>query len=107
MRVDFNSTDPNFGFDLTGCTKEFQQFNEDYISAYGAPIYFLERGGCTFTHKSRIAGKTGKMLIIADNSDVEDVDKIIMGDDFSGEKVMIPVVMVSRKDGALLHDFLL
>lgn len=47
------------------------------------------------------------MLIIADNSDVEDVDKIIMGDDFSGEKVMIPVVMVSRKDGALLHDFLL
>lgn len=47
------------------------------------------------------------MLIIADNSDQEDVDKIVMGDDLSGNKILMPVVMVSKNDGTLLKEFLL
>lgn len=39
------------------------------------------------------------MLIIIDNSDETDVNKIIMLDDLSGVKIMIPVVMISKNDG--------
>jgi len=46
----------------------------------------VERGNCTFVKKASEASKTGKMLIIADNSDEEDVSNIIMGDDLSGKK---------------------
>lgn len=73
------------------------------------------------------------MLIIADNSDEEDVSKIVMGEDLSGndqaegadlvrwmkvlnlhllppstlgETIMIPVVMISKNDGAMIRDFL-
>lgn len=67
----------------------------------------MERGNCTFVKKASGASKAGKMLIIADNSDQEDVDKIVMGDDLSGNKILMPVVMVSKNDGTLLKEFLL
>jgi len=56
------------------------------VREYGAPIFLAERGNCSFVRKAVGASKAGKMLIIVDNSDEEDVDKIIMGDDLSGKK---------------------
>lgn len=91
---------------LLGCRNDFQRFNEEYIAEFGSPIYFVERGNCTFTRKASNAARSGKMLIIADNSDEEDVAKIIMGEDLSGETIMIPVVMISKNDGAMIRDFL-
>ena len=64
---------------------------------YGAPIFFVERGNCTFVKKASGASKAGKMLIIADNSDQEDVDKIVMGDDLSGTQKRTIILKVLRK----------
>ncbi|EAR87352.1 PA domain protein (macronuclear) [Tetrahymena thermophila SB210] len=91
--------------DTSGC-KSYQQFNDAYIQSYGSPIYIVDRGYCTFVRKASLAAKTGKMLIIIDNSDNEDVTESIMGDDLSGEKVRIPVVMISKKDGQKIKSLL-
>ncbi|KAL4494047.1 hypothetical protein ABPG72_016003 [Tetrahymena utriculariae] len=97
----FNKT----AFDTSGC-KPFQQFNEAYIQRYGSPIYIVDRGYCTFVRKASLAAKTGKMLIIVDNSDKDDVSESIMGDDLSGVQIKIPVVMVSKKDGNKIKSLL-
>ncbi|KAL4465896.1 hypothetical protein ABPG74_004133 [Tetrahymena malaccensis] len=91
--------------DTSGC-KSYQKFNDEYIQQYGSPIYIVDRGYCTFVRKASLAAKTGKMLIIIDNSDKEDVTESIMGDDLSGEKVKIPVVMVSKQDGQRIKSLL-
>lgn len=82
-KIDVN---PN-QLDLSGCNRDFQQFNEKYVQEYGNPIYFLDRGNCSFIKKSGNASKYGKMLIVADNSNVTDVDNLIMSDDLSGKSM--------------------
>ncbi|KAL4494048.1 hypothetical protein ABPG72_016004 [Tetrahymena utriculariae] len=91
--------------DTSGC-KYYQQFNDVYIQKYGFPIYIVDRGYCTFVRKANLAAKTGKMLIIIDNSDKDDVSESIISDNLSGEKIKIPVVMVSKKDGNIIKSLL-
>lgn len=46
-----------------------------------------------------MAEKSGKMLIIVDNTGVDDVSNIIMQDSLSSIVITIPVVIISQKDG--------
>jgi len=80
-KIDFNS----INLDLFGCDSNFQQFNDEYVQAYGNPIYFLDRGNCPFTTKARNAAKYGKMLIIADNTNVTDIDQLVLSSNLSGK----------------------
>lgn len=101
--VTLNLTNP----EVRGCKNDYQQFNDEYVAEYGSPIYFVERGNCSFVKKASGASKSGKMLIIADDSDQRDIDDIVMADDLSGNKIQMPVLMISKKDGITLKEFLI
>ena len=49
------------------------------------PIIFIKRGKCSFVTKAYYAQIVGaKMVVIIDNNEYENVDKIVMSDDGHG-----------------------
>jgi hypothetical protein len=72
-------------------------------------IIMVRRGKCSFVTKVRIAREKGAhAVIIVDKEDSKlessDIQRIIVADDGYGDKVKIPSMLISRKDGALLID---
>lgn len=66
----------------------------------------MDRGECSFVKKVRNIEKAGGSLaVIIDNSDY-DVKDIIMSDDGTGAGIRIPSMLISKKDGKILKDFL-
>ena len=71
------------------------------------PIFLVDRGGCSFVTKVRnIQNNGGSLAVIIDDKIDEDVTKVIMSDDGTGAGITIPSMLISRKDGELLKQFL-
>lgn len=72
-----------------------------------SPIVIVERGGCSFVKKVRnIEHAGGRLAIIIDAKD-EDIENVIMVDDGNGNGIRIPSMMIGKRDGGYIKDFLL
>jgi hypothetical protein len=70
------------------------------------PFVLANRGGCSFVKKVRNIEDAGfSMGIVVDHSD-EDIGDIVMSDDRTGAGIRIPSMLISKKDGQKLIDFL-
>lgn len=70
-----------------------------------APIVMVNRGTCKFIEKARnIQNAGGKVALIVNNDDT-DPTSVIMSDDGTGSDIMIPLVLISKKDGEILKDY--
>ena len=70
------------------------------------PFMLADRGSCSFVQKVRNMEDAGAAVgIVVDNSD-ESVDNVVMSDDGSGAGIRIPSMLISKKDGMKLIDFL-
>jgi hypothetical protein len=70
------------------------------------PFMIAARGGCTFVTKVSNMEEVGVAVGIVVDDAAEDVDDIIMSDDGSGAGIRIPSMLISKKDGDKLLDFL-
>jgi hypothetical protein len=65
-----------------------------------------DRGHCSFVEKVRNMELLGAALgIVVDNTD-ESIENIVMSDDGTGNGIRIPSMIISKKDGMKLLDFL-
>lgn len=65
-----------------------------------------DRGECSFVDKVRNMEDAGAAIgIVIDNTD-EPIETVVMSDDGSGAGIRIPSMMISKKDGQKLIDFL-
>lgn len=46
------------------------------------------------------------LAIIIDNKDNEEVDRVIMADDGTGINLTVPAMLISKKDGDILTNYL-
>ena len=68
----------------------------------------VDRGECSFVTKVRNIEKAGGSLaVIINDNDDRSIKDIIMSDDGTGAGIRIPSMLISKKDGKLLKDFLL
>jgi len=71
------------------------------------PFMVAARGGCTFVTKVRNMEDIGVAVgIVIDDDGKENVTDIVMSDDGSGSGIRIPSMLISKKDGDKLLDFL-
>jgi len=71
-----------------------------------ATFILVERGGCPFTTKVRNVEEAGASLaIIIDNKD-ENVEMINMIDDGAGAGIRIPSMLISKRDGQRMIDYI-
>jgi hypothetical protein len=88
--------------------QEFITKDAEYVvdSLFMPPFMIADRGGCPFVQKVRNMEEAGvAMGIVVDNSD-EDISEIVMSDDGTGAGIRIPSVLISKRDGQKLIDFL-
>ena len=76
------------------------QYNEDF------KILIAKRGGCSFVHKERNAKISGYSMVIVVNNMENDIKKIIMTDDGSGNDIFIPISMISKDDGYKIIEYI-
>ena len=76
------------------------QYNEDF------KILIAKRGGCSFVHKARNAQISGYSMVIVVNNMENDIKKIIMTDDGSGNDIFIPISMISKDDGDKIIEYI-
>jgi len=72
-------------------------------------VMLVERGGCSFVTKVRVAQKFGAgAVLVMDKADTTltkyQVHQVIMADDGYGQLVTIPSVFISREEGVLLQQ---
>ena len=73
---------------------------------YKTPIMIADRGSCSFVTKVRNMQDLGAAVaIVVDNTD-EDIEEIVMSDDGTGAGIRIPSMLISKKDGAKLIDYM-
>lgn len=70
-----------------------------------APIIMVDRGNCHFVDKARNIQKAGGKVALVINNDDNDPKNIIMIDDGTGSDIMIPLILISKKDGEILKDY--
>lgn len=70
------------------------------------PFMVAERGGCSFVKKVRNMEEVGVAVGIVVDDKAEDVTDIVMSDDGTGAGIRIPSMLISKKDGDVLFDFL-
>ena len=70
------------------------------------PFMVAERGGCSFVTKVRNMEDVGVAVGIVIDDKAEDVSDIVMSDDGTGAGIRIPSMLISKKDGDKLLDFL-
>ena len=88
--------------------QEFVMRNAEYgvDASFQPPFMIADRGGCPFVQKVRNMEEAGvAMGIVVDNSD-EDISDIVMSDDGTGAGIRIPSMLISKKSGQKLIDFL-
>lgn len=70
------------------------------------PIIMVDRGNCTFVTKARNVQKLGgRLALIVDNKE-EDINRIFMVDDGTGQDIYIQAVLISQKDGERIKKFI-
>ena len=63
------------------------------------PVVMVERGDCTFTHKTRNIETVGANAALIIDDRVELSEKIVMADDGSGASIHIPSFLVRQETG--------
>lgn len=71
------------------------------------PIFLVDRGHCTFVTKVRNIERAGGSLAVIIDDSFEDISKVIMSDDGTGTGIRIPAMLIGKKEGQILKDFLL
>ena len=90
-----------------GCTRS--NFTNDFSGdpdGILTPIFLVDRGHCTFVTKVRNVERAGGSLAVIIDDSFEDVSKVIMSDDGTGTGIRIPAMLIGRKEGQILKDFL-
>jgi len=90
-----------------GCTRA--NFTNDFTGdpdGILTPIFLVERGGCSFVTKVRNIEKAGGSLAVIIDDSNNNVRDIIMSDDGSGAGIRIPSMLISKRDGTILKNFL-
>jgi hypothetical protein len=67
----------------------------------------VDRGTCSFVTKVRNIEKAGGSLAVIIDNQVEDIKNVIMSDDGTGTGIRIPAMLIGKKEGKILKDFLL
>jgi len=93
---------------LNGC----QEFEKDFDGQFDpdtdpSPIVVVQRGGCSFVTKIWNAEHAqARLVLIIDDKD-EEIENVIIVDDGNGAGIWIPAMLITKKDGDVLKDFLL
>lgn len=67
----------------------------------------IDRGNCTFVRKVRnVENAGGHVALIIDNKYGEEVDQVIMADDGYGRNITIPGLLISKKDGDIIANYM-
>lgn len=70
------------------------------------PLILADRGNCHFVQKVRNMEEAGAgVAIVVDNSD-EKIENVLMIDDGTGSGIRIPSMLISKKDGEKLINFM-
>ena len=93
----------------------FDENNADGCDRYGSQVYeghrkslifFVYRGGCRFSDKTRNAQFAGAhMLVIVDTDEFDNLEQLIMQGD--GSDLEIPTVMIDSIQGKGIVDYYL
>jgi hypothetical protein len=70
------------------------------------PIFLVDRGECSFVTKVRNIEKAGGSIAVIIDDQNEDIKHVIMSDDGTGTGIRIPAMIIGKKDGQILKDFL-
>lgn len=86
--------------------QEFQDQNFAFDNLFTVPFMIADRGSCSFAKKVKNMEDAGVAVgIVVDNTD-ENINDIVMSDDGTGAGLRIPSLLVSKKDGQKLIDWL-
>lgn len=83
------------------CTDDYKLPDEEGIPL----IPILERGGCTFVTKTRVAAAMGAKAVIIIDSEArskDELSRIIVADDGTGGDIRIPTILITKADGESL-----
>ena len=70
------------------------------------PFMLADRGGCHFVTKTRNMEDAGAAVgIVIDSSD-ENIENVIMSDDGTGAGIRMPSMLISKKDGQKIINFM-
>jgi hypothetical protein len=105
-RIYFNQTVDTLcrPVDSNALPSEFKDSIEK--GGFYTPFMLADRGDCSFVQKVRNMEDAGAAVgIVVDNTD-ELPENLIMSDDGTGAGIRIPSMLISKKDGLKLIDFL-
>lgn len=97
-KIHYDPTDPN-------ACKEFpdQMFN---ITTDVSPFVLGMRGECSFVQKVRNMENAGVAVAIVVDNKNEFVDEILMSDDGTGGGIRIPSMLIGKKDGTKIIEWM-
>lgn len=103
-----------YGHTLVG-QAVYIQTNDNGCSSFGdalskfddpSPIVLVKRGGCSFVQKVRnVEHGGGKMAIVVDEANNENVKFIAMVNDGTGNGIVIPSLLINKDPGNQILDF--
>jgi hypothetical protein len=70
------------------------------------PFMIANRGGCSFVEKVRNMEDAGAAVAIVMDHTNEDTERLVMVDDGTGAGIRIPSMIISKKDGKTLLDWI-
>ncbi len=70
------------------------------------PFFIAQRGGCSFVKKVRNMENIGVAVAIIIDDGEEEVESVVMSDDGTGGGIRIPSMIISKRDGKRLIDFI-
>ena len=70
------------------------------------PFMIANRGGCSFVEKVRNMEDAGAAVAIVMYHTNEDTERLVMVDDGTGAGIRIPSMIISKKDGKTLLDWI-
>lgn len=90
-----------------GCSDDYDFIDKKSVDEKLPSGLIVDRGECTFVNKTRNAQNAGAdLLIIIDDIDEKKNDSIVLVDDGTASDIVIPTVMISKKDGQKIKDYL-
>jgi len=72
-----------------------------------APVVLVERGHCSFVTKSFYSQLIGSKLCVIIDDREENIHEIMMIDDGFGFNIHIPTIMLKKKEGDILRDYMI
>lgn len=100
-RIYYNASN-QYGCDHSNFTNDFSGDPDGILT----PIFLVDRGQCKFVTKVRNIERAGGSLAVIIDDQFEDVNKVIMSDDGTGTGIRIPAMLIGKKEGQILKEFL-